>query len=127
MALLRSLLSYNIGSIFIMPEHILRFHLFVGKSFLHVGGYGEEYSVNDTPSEVDEDSDDDEQEGYADPSTSQINMENGSLHHAYSFDRRGTLIIQDHATAGPAGFTAVKTVKPMKLTSDNVVQRGSSR
>ena len=37
MALLKLLLSYNIGSIFIMPEHLLRCHPFVGKSFLLVG------------------------------------------------------------------------------------------
>ena len=37
MSLVRSLLSHGIGSIFIMPEHILGCHPFVGVSFLTSG------------------------------------------------------------------------------------------
>ena len=42
LSLLRSLLAHEIGSLFVMPEHLLHCHPFVGRSFLQLGRFDQE-------------------------------------------------------------------------------------
>ena len=49
------------------------------------------------------------------------------IHSAYNFDRRRSFIIEDHATAGPASYTATRNVKPLRSTFHGSGNRGASR
>ena len=108
MALLRLLLSYNIGSIFIMPEHLLRCHPFVRKSFLLVGNNEDDGFENDAGYEAEEESDDSNGVCLSESVRVESNRENVVMHSTYNFDRQRSFTIEDHATAGPASYTATK-------------------
>ena len=126
-ALLRSLLSDNIGSIIIIPEHLLRCHPFVGKSFLLVGVNEEVGCENDAGSVAEGESDDSDGVSPSEDVGIEKNRENVVPPSAHNFDRRRTFIIEDHATAGPASYTATKSMKPLHSTSDGGGNQDASR
>lgn len=97
------------------------------KIFLSARVNEEDGSENDAGYVTEEESDDSDAVSLYEDIGIKNNRENVVPPSAYNFDRRITITIEDHATAGPASYTATKNVKPRKSTSDGGANRGALR
>ena len=141
MSLLREFQRNGIGSMLVLPEHLLRCHPFVGKSFLLPSRYDEEESeetdndareeeegCNNTPSATggERDTSDDMIEGV---------KEVGNVASSRALDRRRAFIIDDSPEACPDAYFAVKYLKVswgrksgrIKATATAVRDRGTAK
>ncbi|PXF43989.1 hypothetical protein BWQ96_06222 [Gracilariopsis chorda] len=131
-ALLRELLKHGIGSIMIMPDHLLQCHPFVGQSYLNVMRHDyEELDGDETDGSTDSDQALQQED---DPSTSDIVPGPTTL----STDRARTFILNDEPSQGPKTWFAGKTleirnrgeshaVNRVKVTAVAVRERGTDK
>lgn len=132
MQLIRLLLRYGIGSILVMPEHLLRCHPFVGKSYFTVTRDDQNQDEPlDEAQNSDSDMDGDENTGgdallanahsgdgdAADSELADIMSSRQDNVRAAAqgevFDRRAAFVVDDDPDAGFASFFAQKSAKPL--------------
>lgn len=126
MQLIRSLLRHGIGSIMIMPEHLLRCHPFVGKSYFSVTRNDEDEGIETDEEDNDVDQEDDDVQnvgtdpgkdlegeetavqvvaGMEDTETKRVDEIMGSgPTRVVVLDRRRSFVIDDSPNVGDASF-----------------------
>jgi hypothetical protein len=120
-ALIRTLLRHGIGSI-VMPQHLLRCHPFVGRSFLRITRHDENEDESDLDEVSDKEDDngavrdnDDLEESSSETEICEANEPLSSRNSApdarrTELDRRRKFVVNEFPDAGPASFFAVKSV-----------------
>lgn len=121
LSLMRELLCHRIGSIMIMPEHLLQSHPFVGKSFLSI-------TRNDDEDKSESESSDTEGEDGRETQNGSVSLGNSNpaialtgcsstpnsvelLPESSVLDRPRSFVINDGPDEGPASWWAVKNLK----------------
>ena len=139
LSLIRIVLQHGVGSITVLPNHLLRCQPFAGRSYLNVGIYDDEapsdYEISSTPETAIRIA--------AVPSSNvTVTSEEGVSGHQASqkfADRRRAFIIDDGRYCGPASFFATKYVTPVnscdpastcrksQITAISVRERGTDK
>ena len=128
-SLMRELMGRGIGSIMVMPEHLMMCHPFVGRSYFSCTREDEEEGEEDAT------------QGQEDNHTeSDADIRRSSLAEEAAFDRPRSFVIDDSPSGGNASWFAVKSLKPIansglsvgsgtaiKATAVAVRERGSQK
>ena len=136
-SLMRELLHLRIGSITVMPEHLLQCHPFVGSSFLNVTRNEEEETSEESSGSGTDDANEAGMEiELGNPSTSSnIASQQGGTS---ALDRPRAFVINDGPDEGPASWWAVRNLTPTgrhrgatnprsKITAVAVREKGSAK
>ena len=136
-SLMRELLYLRIGSIMVMPEHLLQCHPFIGSSFLNVTRNDEEETSEESSGSGTDDASEEGMEiEHGNPSTSSnIASQQGDTS---SLDRTCAFVINYGPDEGPASWWEVRNLTPTrrrrgatnprsKVTAVAVREKGSAK